>query len=74
MKTTAIDDMGKEGLDMLQNLLFGFSTAAGVVITLYFTVKWAVKRGIEEAVEEITQGRDTGESETAAPELASDAG
>ncbi len=45
----------KEGIHMEQNIFVGFTLAAGIVITLYFTVKWAVKKGIEEACDVLIQ-------------------
>lgn len=57
MKTTAIKQ--KEGIKMGQNLAIGFTLAAGIVTTLYFTVKWAVKKGIEEACDVLIQKNST---------------
>ena len=38
-----------------EELGISFGTAIFVLIALYFVIKWAVKNGIEEAYEDITE-------------------
>ena len=43
---------------MLGELGISFGTAVIVLAALYFVVKWAVKKGIKEAYEDITEKDD----------------
>ena len=43
---------------MFEELGISFGTALGVLIALYFVVKWAVKNGIKEAYRDLAEKRD----------------
>lgn len=48
---------------MLEELGISFGTGIILLILIYFVVKWAVKNGIEEAYEDITNRKTTEEIE-----------
>ena len=45
---------------MFEELGISFGTALGVLIALYFIVKWAVKNGIKEAYDKYDNQRNRG--------------